>query len=243
MKQDAEAKAAWSSKNKFKGVVIIQYENLMVENMYDRYKYNIITIFAPPSRRVEQSDYSVLLDKYKDYYKASGYQYVAINFEEGMDEVKATEKANELTQTHKFAVNTNFSHTLPEYNNQSNNSNSDWLKKSDEELKELQKERDKISKEIIEDKTMEKSAMRQKAMTDIFAGKNSVNNPAQVTVLDISTSDKNYLENKKFIGKTGTVETSLIENGDGTYYGTIQFPNEKYSTVFYNIKVKIIEQR
>lgn len=241
MKQDAEAKAAWSSKNKFKGVVIIQYENAMVENMYDRYKYNIITIFAPPARTVEQSDYSALLDKYRDYYKASGYKYVAINFEEGIDEVKATEKANELTQTHKFAVNTNLSYTLPEYNNQSNNSNSDWLKKSEQELKELQKTRDKISKEIIEDKTMEKSAMRQKAMTDIFAGKNSVNNPAQVTVLDISTSDKNYLENKKYIGKTGTVETSLIENGDGTYYGTIQFPNIKYSTVFYNVKVKIIE--
>lgn len=241
MKQDAEAKAAWSSKNKFKGVVIIQYENLMVENMYDRYKYNIITIFAPPSRTVEQSDYSALLDKYRDYYKASGYKYAAINFEEGMDEVQATEKANELTQTHKFAVNTNFSYTLPEYNNQSSNNNGAWLKKSDEELKEIQKERDKISKEIIEDKTMEKSAMRQKAITDIFSNKKSINNPSTVEVVDISTSDKYYTENKKFIGKTGTVEATLTENGDGTYYGTIQFPNEKYSTVFYNVKVKIID--
>jgi hypothetical protein len=228
----------WAAKNKFKGVVIIQYENVMVENMYDRYKYNIITIFAPPSRTVEKSDYFALLDKYENYYKASGYKYVAINFEAGMDEVKATEKANELTQTHKFSVNTNFSYTLPEYKNQSDNNNSASLKKSEEELKEIEKERDKISKEIIEDKTMEKSTMRQKAMTDIFAGKNAINNPATVEVVDISTSDKYYTENKKFIGKTGTVEATLIENGDGTYYGTIQFQKEKYSTIFYKVKVK-----
>ena len=108
-------------------------------------------------------------------------------------------------------------------------------------LKEIEKERDKISKEIIEDKTMEKSSMRQKAMTDIFAGKNAINNPTTVEVVDISTSDKYYTENKKFIGKIGTIEATLTENGDGTYYGTIQFPNEKYSTIFYKVKVKIIE--
>jgi hypothetical protein len=62
-----------------------------------------------------------------------------------------------------------------------------------------------------------------------------------VEVVDISTSDKYYNENKKFIGKTGTVEVTLTENGDGTYYGTIQFPSEKYSTIFYNVKVKIIQ--
>ena len=88
---------------------------------------------------------------------------------------------------------------------------------------------------------MEKSAMRQKAMTDIFSNKKSINNPATVEVVYISTSDKYYTENKKFIGKTGTVEATLTENGDGTYYGTIQFPNEKYSTIFYSVKVKIIE--
>ncbi len=231
----------WAAKNKFKGLVIIQYKNENTANVYDRYKYNVITIFGPPNQIFSKQDDETLTEKYKDYYKNSGYKLTVSNFEEGMDEVKATEKANELTQTHRFAVNTNFSYTLPEYNNTSGNNNGASLKKSEEEIKEIEKERDKISKEIIEDKTMEKSSMRQKAVSDIFAGKNSINNPATVEVVDISTSDKYYNENKKFIGKTGTVEVTLTENGDGTYYGTIQFPSEKYSTIFYNVKVKIIQ--
>ena len=242
MKQDAAAKYEWAAKNKFKGVVIIQYANEYTNNNnYDNesHKYNVITIFGPPSSTIDESDYEALLAKYKKYY--FGYKYVAIKFEEGMNEVQATQKANDLTNTHKFSVNTNFSYTIPEFKNQSSSNNGSTLKKLDEELKEIEKERDKISKEIIEDKTMEKSAMRQKAMTDIFSNKKSINNPATVEVVYISTSDKYYTENKKFIGKSGTIEATLTENGDGTYYGTIQFPNEKYSTIFYSVKVKIIE--
>jgi len=121
----------------------------------------------------------------------------------------------------------------------SNNNNS-ALKKSDEELKKNQKERDNISMDIEEDKTMEKVAMRQKAMSAIFSDKKTIKNSTQVIIIDVLTSDKYYLENKKFIGKSGIVEASLTENGDGSYYGTILFPNEKYSTIFYNVKVNVI---
>ena len=240
MKQDAQAQAEWLSKNKFKGVVIIQYKNDNAQNVYERYKYNIISIFASSTRTVEQSDYNDLLDTYSNYYQASGYKYVVINFEKGLNESQAIEKATELTQTHKYNVNTNFSYTLPEYKNQVSNNNNSALKKSDEELKKNQKERDNISMDIEEDKTMEKVAMRQKAMSAIFSDKKTIKNSTQVIIIDVLTSDKYYLENKKFIGKSGIVEASLTENGDGSYYGTILFPNEKYSTIFYNVKVNVI---
>ena len=68
MKEAAETKAIWSAKNKFKGVVIIQYANEYTNNNnYDNesHKYNVITIFGPPSSTIDESDYEALLAKYK----------------------------------------------------------------------------------------------------------------------------------------------------------------------------------
>lgn len=225
----------WAQKNKFKGVVIIQYINNQAQDFSEKYKYNVITIFGPPSRQVDDYDLNDLLDKYEFFYKNKGYKYLGINFHEGMDEVQAESKVYALTQTHKFGINANFNYTLPEKKTQTTSQSYKELQaKTDAAYKEVIK----ASKEIIEDKTIEKSAMRQQAIADAFSNKKSINNPAQVVVLDISTSDKYYSENKKFIGQTGTVEATLTENGDGTYYGTIQFSGEKYSTIFYNVKVK-----
>jgi hypothetical protein len=233
----------WAAKNKFIGVVMIQYENEMVENMYDRYKYNVITIFAPLSQTVEESDYQTLLTKYKNFYKASGYKYVAINFEEGLDEVQATEKANKLTQTHRFSVNTNFSYTIPEYKITSSFTSDKSLKELDEEIKQNQEEINKLSKEMLEEKTQEKIEMRSKIFQEIITtNAKTISEPTKVQIIDILSTDKYYNENKKFIGKTGTIQGSIVESTDGTFHGTIQFEGEKYSTLFYKVKIEIINE-
>jgi hypothetical protein len=227
----------WAAKNKFKGVVIIQYENNDID---ESYKYNVVTIFGPPNSTIKEDDYQTLLGKYKNFY--SGYKYTAINFEEGMDEVQATKKANELTQTHQFSVNTNFSYTIPEYKTTSSSTNDKSLKELDEEIKQSQEEINKLSKEMLEEKTLEKIEMRSKIMQEIITtNAKTISEPTKVQIIDISSNDKYYNENKKFIGKTGTIQGSLVEDSEGTFHGTIQFEGEKYSTLFYKVKIKIIE--
>jgi len=234
----AEEHAEWASKNKWKGAVVIQYKNEDATEVSNKYKYNAITIFGPPDREVDEIDLNDLLDKYEFYYKKFGFEYIGIKFHKNMNESGAEDLANALTNTHRYSVNTNFNYTLPERKPKSTGPSYAELKAAtDAAYKEAQE----ASKVIMEDKTYEKSEMRQKAVTDIFAGKDIIEEATQVQVVDISTSDKYYTQNKKFIGKIGTVEATLIDNGDETYYGTIQFPNEKYSTIFYKVKVKIIK--
>jgi hypothetical protein len=130
----------------------------------------------------------------------------------GMDEVQATKKAEELTQTHKYSVNTNFSYTIPEYKTTSSSTSDKSLKELDEEIKQNQEEINKLSKEMLEEKTQEKIEMRSKIFQEIITtNAKTISEPTKVQVIDILTSDKYYTENKKFIGKNGTVEGALVE--------------------------------
>lgn len=227
----------WAAKNKFKGVVIIQYANQYTnKNNYDNesHKYNVVTIFGPPSSTIDESDYQTLLEKYKNYYV--GYKHVTSKFEENMNEVQAIQKANDLTNTHKYSVNTNFSYTIPEKNTTYN----EVIKESNKKLDELQKELVILNKEIIDDKTEEKAALTKKAMNAILISNiKTIPADTKVEIIDIASTDKYYQENKKFIGKKGITIGTLNENEDGTFYGIIQFSDEKYSTIFYNVKVKL----
>jgi hypothetical protein len=228
-------KAEWSAKNKFKGVFLLQYDgNFSNYDKNDDELIRVVSVFGPVNQIFTEADRLILEEKYQ----SSIWKLKNSNFNENMNEAQAIKYLMEVKGYDRFSINNNYSYTIPI---RMSKSDADEMKKIDAELAKNQQEINKLYKEIVEDKLTEKSSMRQKAMTDIFAGKSAINNPTTVEIIDISTSDKYYTENKKFIGKIGTVEATLIENGDGTYYGTIQFPDEKYSTIFYKIKVKIIE--
>ena len=59
-----------------------------------------------------------------------------------------------------------------------------------------------------------------------------VNEPAKVVITDVSTSDKYYNDTKKFIGKTGNVEGTLLQDTDGTLLWDDKFEGENLLRYF-----------
>lgn len=228
MKEAAEAKAAWVAKNKYKGVMIYQFEKWNETNKTYDYSYKVISIFGPTNQDLLEIDRPLLDEKVG----AKNLKVVYSNYHENMDEVQATKYITEKTGSHQFSVSVNYSYTIPDRpNTYSNNKISD-----------IYKEINKLNKELIDGKSNEKIALIQRAVTDAFNTNNkTLNKSTKVKIVDILATDKYYTENKKFIGKVGVIDASLTENGDGTYYGIIQFTNEKYATIFYQVKIKVIE--
>ncbi len=237
MKQDAYAKALWAEKNKFKGVFLLQYDgNFSNYATNDDELIRVVNVFGPVNQIFTEADRLILEDKYQ----SSIWKLKNSNFNENMNEAQAIKYLTEVKGYDRFSINTNYSYTIPV---RISKSDADELKKIDAELAKNQQERDKLFIDMIDGDASEKMELRQKAMNDaLLSNKQSIQATTRVQIMDVSTADKYYAENKKLIGKTGTVEGSLTENGDGTYYGTILFPDEKSSRIFYKVLVKIVEK-
>ncbi|MBK9328800.1 MAG: hypothetical protein IPM95_05635 [Sphingobacteriales bacterium] len=234
MKQDAYAKALWAEKNKFKGVIIYQFEEWDDFQKKQDYSYKVVSIFGPPNQSLLKED-KIKIDKIVG---ADITKEIAAPFKPGMDEAQAIEYVNSKTNSHRFSVNTNFSYTIPERNSISN---ADELKKTDAELAKNQQERDKLYKEMMESNTSEKMEQSMKAMTDILsAPKKEIPRNTSLEVISIDTSDKNYTQLKKYIGKQGTAKTSLKINSEGTYSGMIEFTFDFNVINFEKVNVKIV---
>lgn len=259
MKKDATAKAEWSAKNKFKGVVIIQYENTMVENENapDRFKYNVITIFCPTSRDVAEADYAALKTKYGNFYIGNGYKYYTMKFMKDMDETKAIEQIKGMTQTSQFAVNTNFSYTIPERQAQTY-TNKPTKKELQDNVDAALKERDKVLEAIINDKPIQKTSSKssddwieedfeltdsQKSSFSNLTTKNKNDIPAGTKVLITGLWEKedNYTNKTKYIGKTGTAAYNINEQNTGLYNCAIRFDGEEKPVVFYGVKLNVVK--
>ncbi len=94
---------------------------------------------------------------------------------------------------------------------------------------------------MMESNTSEKMEQSMKAMTDILsAPKKEIPRNTSLEVISIDTSDKNYNQLKKYIGKQGTAKTSLKINSEGTYSGMIEFTFDFNVINFEKVNVKIV---
>lgn len=244
-KNAANLSAYWNekSKNEYKGIAVYQFSYWNYNQRREDYDYAFVSAFGPPGQELSNSDY-IAMDKLVG---ASG-DKIAMEFFKGKDESYAEEFAASKTGIHRYSITKRYNYYMPQKSNSSSASYSqkysnEEIKKIDKELEEANKKVKQANQDLLDNKTTEKVEMRKKIAQEIFTTNgNIINEPTKVQVIDILTSDKYYTENKKFIGKNGTVEGALVEDADGTYHGTIKFVGEKYSTLFYKVNIKIINE-
>ncbi|HMV15372.1 MAG TPA: hypothetical protein PKK18_12350 [Chitinophagales bacterium] len=230
MKMDAEKLADWRLNNELKGSMIYQYSFWNSQLNREDFTYKVVTIFGPPDQDITKED-EINMDK------LVGGQPKAIVYKEDYDDVESEQYITKQTGSHRFSVNTGYNYTIPK-RYASSSTNTPSYKQADDAVKEAQKKVDAAMKDLLDGKSLDRTELIQKSTTDIFRGMNFIEKDTEVTVIDVPSSDKFYNENKKYIGKTGTVEM-LTENGDGTHYGMIKFAGEKNATVFYKVKINI----
>ncbi len=218
----------WAAKNKYKGVLMIQYKPNKGEELV-----RVVTIFGPPNQMFTEQDRIIVEDKYQ----SAEWKVNTSQFNENMTISQATKYLTETKNYDPSSIKNDYSYTIPE---RVSKSYTEELKKNDAQLAKNQQELDKLYKEMKEDRTEEKAALTKKAMNAILISNiKTIPADTKVEIIDIGSTDKYYQENKKFIGKKGITIGTLNENEDGTFYGIIQFSDEKYSTIFYNVKVKL----
>lgn len=239
-KNAANLSTYWNekAKNEYKGIAIYQFSYWNYNLRREDYSYAFVSVFGPQGQELSNSDYKAM-DKLAG---ASG-DKINMEFKKGMDESGAEKFAESKTGIHRYSITKRYNYYMPQKSNNSSSSNSqqysnEEIKKIDKELEDATEKYNQINQDLIENKTNEKVEMRKKIAQEILSTNgNIINEPDKVSIIDILTSDKYYTENKKFIGKTGTVEGTLVEDTDGTYHGTIKFEGEKYSTLFYKVKI------
>ncbi len=242
-KNAADLSAYWNekSKNEYKGIAVYQFSYWNYNQRREDYDYTFVSVFGPPGQELSSSDY-IAMDKLAG---ASG-DKIAMEFFKGKDESYAEEFAASKTGIHRFSITKRYNYYMPQKNNNSttntNNNNqltSDQIKKIDQAMEDAYENLNKLTDELDDSKTSEKIELRKKINEAIFYTDGDIlNEPTKVTIINISTSDKYYNENKKFIGKTGTVEGTMLQNSDGTFYGMIKIEGEKTSTIFYQVELK-----
>lgn len=220
----------WRRNNELKGSMIYQYSFWNSQLNREDFTYKVVTIFGPPDQDITKED-EINMDKL-----VGGKPY-AIVYKEDYDDVESEQYITKQTGSHRFSVNTGYNYTIPK-RYASSSTNTPSYKQADDAVKEAQKKVDAAMKDLLDGKSLDRTELIQKSTTDIFRGMNFIEKDTEVTVIDVPSSDKFYNENKKYIGKTGTVEM-LTENGDGTHYGMIKFAGEKNAAVFYKVKINI----
>lgn len=218
----------WRRNNELKGSMIYQYSFWNYQQKREDFTYKVVTIFGPHDQDITKED-EINMDK------LVGGQPKAIVYKEDFDDVESEQYITKQTGSHRFSVNTSYNYTIPKRYASSTTGTSSY-KQSSEAVKEAQKKVDAAMQDMMDSKSLDRTELIQKSTSDIFKGMNFIKKDTKVTVTDVPSSDKFYNENKNYIGKTGTVEM-LIENGDGTYYGMIKFDGDKYSAVFYKVKI------
>lgn len=240
-KNAAALSAYWNEKanNEYKGIAIYQFKFWDYNKRKEDYSYAFVSVFGPPGQSFSNSDYFAM-DKLAG---ASG-DKIAMEFFEGKDESFAEDFAMDKTGTHRYSITKRFNYYMPQKSdistpNTKNQLSSEQIKKIDQAMEEAYENLNKLTDELDDDNTSEKMELRKKINNAIFyTDGDIISEPAKVTVVSISPTDKYYNENKKFIGKTGAVEGTMLQNSDGTYYGTIKFEGEKSSTIFYQVELK-----
>lgn len=220
-----------SLNNKFKGVIIYQLSDWNYQNRKEEISYAVVSIHGPQDQEFLESDK-------ENVDKLIGKKTLAVDYKKGMSSTQAKNYITSEIGSNRFSINTNYAYTIPKRNtadsNQENHS-----KELDKEIEDKRNKADKLMDELLENKSDEKIELRKRIAQELLTTSGTIiNEPKKVQIIAISTSDKYYTENKKFIGKTGAVEGSLIENTDGTYHGTIKFDGETSSTIFYKVTVK-----
>ncbi len=229
-------------KNQYLGIAIYQFSFWNYQKNDLDYNYIFVSVSGSPGQKLSNADYKAM-DKLAG---VEGKTKIKMEYKEGMDESKAEEYVFNLTRTHRFSITERYNYRIPQNSNTAakypaSSYSKEEIEDIDKQLNDAYTSAKLLTNEMTEDKTVEKAELSKKISQNILLTNGDVvNEPAKVVITDVPITDKHYNDTKKFIGKTGNVEGTLLQDTDGTYYGMIKFEGEKSSTIFYKVKVKII---